>query len=304
MRVIDTLPEGTQLVSTECQLYPLDGDCEGVDLKFLKMSSSKATQVQHGPYTINEYPAKLFLFETYLTAFKVSQLLTWLLFLLHLTVHFLLACKIQRDGSGVPWLVWIAFLSELFLNIPEATTACTILLALFSGKAERPRPDYRLCGPVAPSVDILITCCGEPVNIIINTVLAAAAQEYPPQSFRVFVLDDAHDAELRHAVDMLQLRRDKAVSPSIIYLSRTVKPGEQSHFKSGNLRSGIEESRRLEPGSDLLAGLDADMIPEPDWLRRMIPHLLLRDEVAMACGPQVRNSGPMIATAETLFPKT
>ena len=252
------------------------------------MSLSKATEVQLGSYTINEFPANLFLFETYLTAFKVSQLLTWLLFLLHLIVHFSLACKIQRDGSGVTWLVWIAFLSELFLNIPEVTTACTIILALFSGKAERPRPDYRLCGPAAPSVDIMITCCGEPVNIIINTVLAAAAQEYPPHSFRIFVLDDAHDAELRHAVDMLQLRRDKAVSPSIIYLSRTVKSGEQSHFKSGNLRSGIEESRRMEPGSELLAGLDADMIPEPDWLRRMVPHLLLRDEVAMACGPQVR----------------
>lgn len=252
------------------------------------MSSSKAT-VQLGSYTINELPANLYLFETHLTAFKVSQCLTWLLFLLHFIVHFLLACKIQRDGSGVLWLVWIAFLSELLLNIPDATKACTIILALFSGKAERPRPDYRLCGSAAPSVDIMITCCGEPVNIIINTVLAAAAQDYPPQSFRIFVLDDAHDAELRHAIDMLRLHRDKAVSPSIIYLSRTVKPGEQSHFKSGNLRSGIEESHRLEPGSELLAGLDADMIPEPDWLRRMVPHLLLRDEVAMACGPQVRN---------------
>ena len=251
------------------------------------MSSSKAT-VQLGSYTIHESPANLYLFETHLTAFKVSQCLTWLLFLLYFIVHFLLACQIQRDGSGVPWLVWIAFISELFLNIPEATKACTIILALFSGKAERPRPDYRLCGSAAPSVDVMITCCGEPVKIIINTILAAAAQEYPPQSFRIFVLDDAHDAELRHAVDMLRLHRDKAVSPSIVYLSRTVKTGEQSHFKSGNLRSGIEESQRLEPGSDLLAGLDADMIPEPDWLRRMVPHLLLRDEVAMACGPQVR----------------
>ena len=268
------------------------------------MSSTKAAEVQLGPYTINESPANLFLFEAHLTAFKISQCLTWLLFLLHFIVHFLLACKIQRDGSGVPWLVWIAFLSEFFLNIPEATTACTIILALFSGKAERPRPDYRICSSVAPSVDIMITCCGEPVNIIINTVLAAAAQEYPPQSVRIFVLDDAHDAELRHAVDVLQLRRDDAVSPSIIYLSRTVKPGEQSHFKSGNLRSGIEESRRLGPGSDLLAGLDADMIPEPDWLKRMVPHLLLRDEVAMACAPQVSKPDTMITTAETLFLNT
>lgn len=254
------------------------------------MPTSKAGEIQQGSYTITESPAKLFLFETQLGAFKFSQIFTWLFCLLHFILHLLFAYKVQRNRSDVPWPIWIAFLSEILLTIPEVMPACTIIPALLTGKAARPRPDYRLCGDVAPSVDIMITCCGEPVNIIINTVLAAAAQDYPARKLRVFVLDDGHDAELRHAVDMLQLRHDKAVSPSIIYLSRTVKPGEQSHFKSGNLRSGIEESQRLGSGSELLAGLDADMIPEPDWLRRMVPHLLLRDEVAMACGPQVRRS--------------
>ena len=254
------------------------------------MSPSKVIEIHQGSYTIRKSPANLFLFETHISAFKVSQILTWLLCLLHFIVHFSLAYKIHRDGTDVPWQLWIALLSEFFLTIPEATTACTIIPALLSGKAGKPRPDYRLCGHAVPSVDIMITCCGEPVNIIINTVLAAAAQDYPVQKLRVFVLDDGHDAELRHAIDRLQLRRDKATSPSIIYLSRTVQPGEQSHFKSGNIRFGIEESQRLGPGSELLAGLDADMIPEPDWLRRMIPHLLLKDEVAMACGPQVSKS--------------
>ena len=253
---------------------------------------SKATEIHQGSYTIKKSSANLFLFETHLNAFKISQILTWFLCLLHLILHFSLAYKIHRDGPDVPWQVWIALLSEFFLTIPGATTACTIIPALLSGKADKPRPDYRLCGHSVPSVDIMITCCGEPVNIIINTVLAAAAQDYPAQKLRVFILDDGHDAELRHAVDMLQLRRDKTTSPSIIYLSRTVTPGEQSHFKSGNIRFGIEESQRLEPGSELFAGLDADMIPEPDWLRRMVPHLLLQDEVAMACGPQVSKFTP------------
>ena len=251
------------------------------------MSSSKASKIQQGPYTFNESAAKLFLFEAHLTAFKVSQVFTWALCLLHLVVQFSLAYQIQRDGPDVPWQVWIAWLTELFLIVPEATTACTIILALFSGKAAQPRPDYRLRGETAPLVDIMITCCGEPLNVIVNTVLAAAAQDYPARKFRVFVLDDGRDAELRHAIDKVQLRHHQATSPSIIYLSRSIKPDEQSHFKSGNLRFGIEESQRLGSGSELLAGLDADMIPEPDWLRRMVPHLLLDDKVAIACGPQV-----------------
>lgn len=266
------------------------------------MSPSKAAKILQGPYTIHKSPANLFLFETHLGAFKASQILTWLLCILHFIVHFSLAYKVHQDGPDVPWQVWIALLSEFFLIIPEATTACTIIPALLSGKAAKPRPDYRLCGHPVPSVDIMITCCGEPVNIIINTVLAAAAQDYPARKLRVFVLDDGHDAGLRHAVDKLQLHRDKATSPSIIYLSRTLQPGEQSHFKSGNIRFGIEESQRLESGSELFAGLDADMIPEPDWLRRMVPHLLLQDEVAMACGPQVSKSTPWLPAAQYSIP--
>ena len=268
------------------------------------MSSSNATEIQRGSYTFKTSPAKLFLFETHLNAFKVSHILTWSLWLLHLMLYFSLACKIQRDGPDVPWQVWIALLSEILLTIPEALTACTIILALFSGKAAQPRPDYRLCGHAAPSVDIMITCCGESVNIIVNTILAAAAQDYPARQLRIFVLDDGHDAELRHAVDMLQIRRDRAASPSIIYLSRTAAPGEQSHFKSGNLRFGIEESYRLGSASEFLAGLDADMIPEPDWLRRMVPHLLLQDKVAIACGPQVRIWNSHMTCIPALSPNT
>ena len=207
-----------------------------------------------------------------------------------MVILFALAYQIQRDEPHMPWKVWIALFCELLLAIPEVVTAYTITLALFSGKSAQPRADYRLQGDEAPSVDIMITCCGEPVSIVINTVAAGAAQDYPLGKFRVFVLDDGHDTELQHAVEMLKLRLNSAASRSVHYLSRTVPPGQQSHFKSGNLRFGIETSQCMGAGSDFLAGLDADMIPEPDWLRRMVPHLLLQDEVALACGPQVKSS--------------
>ena len=87
---------------------------------------------------------------------------------------------------------------------------------------------------------------------------------------------------------MLHLRRKIAADPVIVYLSRKATPSQQSQLKWGNLRFGIEESQHLKPDSELLVGLDADMIPEPDWLRRMVPHLLLQDEVAIACCSQVR----------------
>ena len=255
----------------------------------LKNMEQGTTEIEHGAYTFARNPARLFPFEVHLNAFTISHLLTWSLWLLYISVHFGLALSIQGERREVPWPLWIALLSELALSIPEALTACTIFLALCSGKAAHPRPGYQLCGSVAPSVDVMITCCGEPVAIIINTVAAAAAQDYPAGRLRIFVLDDGHDVELQHAVEklVLKLPLDGPAGPPVIYLSRTVASGDVSYFKSGNLRFGIEQSQHLGTTSEFLAGLDADMIPEPDWLRRMVPHLLLQDKVALACGPQV-----------------
>lgn len=254
------------------------------------MSTSKVIEIQKDLYTLQEKPASLFPFEAYLNAFRILHFFSWALWLLHMTTLFVLTYHFQRDGSHIPWKIWIALLSDLSLTIPEMLTACGIGLALCTRKAANPRPDYRLHGHVVPTVDIMITSCGEPAGIVINTVAAAAAQDYPAQQLRIFVLDDGHDAALRYAVDRLKLRLDRMAGPKIIYLSRTEAPSEQSYFKSGNLRFGIEQSQRMGRESELLAGLDADMIPDMDWLRRMIPHLLLNDNVAIACGPQVRHS--------------
>ncbi|KAI4137409.1 MAG: hypothetical protein L6R39_007306 [Caloplaca ligustica] len=149
---------------------------------------------------------------------------------------------------------------------------------------------------MAPDVDVLITCCGEPVDIVRNTAAAAATQDYPAGRLRVYVLDDGRDENLRHAVEELDRALGSKVpnSAPVVYLSRTLKPGEFSHLKSGNLRFGIQESwdrfgygdRRDHSSSIFVAALDADMVPEVDWLRRMLPHLLLDDNLALACPPQ------------------
>ena len=122
--------------------------------------------------------------------------------------------------------------------------------------------------------------------MIIDTVAAAVAQDYPSQRFRVFILDDGHDEKLQEAMKRLSTRSAETNGPKIWYLSRKLEAGFRSYFKAGNLQFGIEESMRWG-GSEYIASLDSDMIPEPDWLRRMIPHLLLDNQMALACPPQV-----------------
>lgn len=46
--------------------------------------------------------------------------------------------------------------------------------------------------------------------------------------------------------------------------------------------------------SEYVAGLDADMIAEPHWLRTILPHLIEDPKVAMACPPQVSEALPEV----------
>ncbi|MCJ1328107.1 hypothetical protein MMC10_004782, partial [Thelotrema lepadinum] len=112
------------------------------------------------------------------------------------------------------------------------------------------------------------------------------AQDYPRQKLRIFVLDDANDGSLQKAVLGLAKEHGESQGPRLYYLSREVKPGGNSYFKAGNLRFGIEASLRAG-GSELIASLDADMIPSANWLTSLVPHLILDDNLALMGAPQV-----------------
>ncbi|KAL8784923.1 MAG: hypothetical protein Q9213_003665 [Squamulea squamosa] len=245
-------------------------------------------------YTIQQSSAPLVRFEVHDLAFKLSNLVTWVLWILYIVLQIYFARSLRQSSPHSTWRSWIVILAEISLTFQDAVTALKIVLGLFSSKETGPRPRYRLTGDVAPSIEVLITCCGEPIDVIIDTAAAIAAQDYPAQYLRVFVLDDGHDQELGLAVARLNTRLTSQKRPPVVYLSRKKVPGVRSYFKAGNLRFGIDESGRLG-SSDFLAGLDVDMIPERGWLRRMISHLLLDDKLALANPPQ---SDPLGQQAE------
>ena len=242
---------------------------------------------QRGRFTIEESPAKPVPLESHPHIFKASSVITWSVWLLYFSRECAFVRLIQRDASGILWTVWIALFAEVCLSFQELVLAFNILLALFTPRRQDARPSYRLLGQSAPPVDVLVTCCGEPFDIILDTVKAALSQDYPSNCFRVFVLDDKHDDKLRQEINELnQWLADKRLA-RVMYCSRNVKTGDKSFFKAGNLNFGINETRRLG-SSNFVAGLDADMIPEPQWLRKMVPHMILDESVGMAIGPQVR----------------
>lgn len=50
---------------------------------------------------------------------------------------------------------------------------------------------------------------------------------------------------------------------------------------------GVPVYTKLAPWGQYVAGLDADMIPEPHWLRALVPHIESDQQCAMVCPPQV-----------------
>ena len=244
-------------------------------------------EVRQGPYRIEKLPAIPVPLEAHPRIFSASNIITWALWLLYIAFEFALALSIQRDAPYFQWRMWAAFSAEFCLSFQELVLAFNTLLALFSARRKEPRPRYRISGQSAPSIDVLVTCCGEPVDVIVDTVTAAAAQDYPSACFRVFVLDDGHDESLRDAIEAIAPVFTKRGFAQTIYLSRTVQPGSKSYFKAGNLNFGIDETHGLG-SSEYIAGLDADMIVMADWLSKMVPHLILEDKAGLAIPPQVR----------------
>jgi cellulose synthase/poly-beta-1,6-N-acetylglucosamine synthase-like glycosyltransferase len=101
---------------------------------------------------------------------------------------------------------------------------------------------------------------------------AVEAFDYPKQRLEIQILDDSNDGTSQlMALAVLRLR-DRGFD--VQHLARDVP----TFFKAGALQAGLEHAR-----GELVAMFDADFIPPPDFLRRVVPHFSEPD-VAMVQG--------------------
>ncbi|CAG8022082.1 unnamed protein product [Penicillium olsonii] len=187
--------------------------------------------------------------------------------------------------SGVSYAgAWVFVAIEITVAIPSLMHNCWTMMAL----KKRGRAKLRLTGNECPTVDVFITCCGEEDEVVLDTVRGACDQDYPRDSMRVIILDDAASKTLEDACNQLA-----TIHPNVIYMAREKIPGKPHHFKAGNLNYGLEQVTLLPGGAgQFMAALDADMIPEQDWLRAILPHLLVDPKMALACPPQLFYNTP------------
>jgi cellulose synthase (UDP-forming) len=144
---------------------------------------------------------------------------------------------------GHPWMGGAFLLAEVI---------CAVSVFLWGEMLTRKRlhpPEGLTWRGDQPPVDVLIAVCGEPLEVVRPTFSAAALIDYP--HFRVTVLDDGRSDELRNL----------AAAYGFAYTTR-----ERRHFaKSGNLNHGLAVT-----SAPFVMTLDADQVPQPDILSRMI----------------------------------
>ena len=161
---------------------------------------------------------------------------------------------------------------SLVLLVTESWLLLTGLIAF--GLAWKRFPDRReqmdaverrwLASRWRPKVDLYVPTCGEPLAVLERTLIGCRQQSYA--NAQVWVLDDSGRAEVRQLAVHLGCR----------YLHRP----ERVQAKAGNLNHGLRYGR-----GELVAVLDADFIPQQDFLQRCIG-FLSEPDVALVQTPQ------------------
>jgi cellulose synthase (UDP-forming) len=117
--------------------------------------------------------------------------------------------------------------------------------------------DKRLTAKFDPDfeqpVDIFITVCGEPVDIVRETAMAALAMDYP--EFHVYLLNDGYVAKKDNWQEIITL----ATELGITAITRKVPGGA----KAGNINNALAETH-----SPYFVVFDADHVPYTNFLRK------------------------------------
>jgi cellulose synthase/poly-beta-1,6-N-acetylglucosamine synthase-like glycosyltransferase len=120
----------------------------------------------------------------------------------------------------------------------------------------------------APTIDIYLPICREPIEVLRNTWKYVLDVQYEPSKVRVYVLDDGDSAEVR------QLAQEHGFD----YIVRDNRP----HLKkAGNMRHAFARTQ-----GDFFCVFDADFCPRPDFFLELVPYGLSDPKTAIIQSPQ------------------
>jgi cellulose synthase (UDP-forming) len=154
--------------------------------------------------------------------------------------------------SVLNWDVWYVSLPFLLAEIGGLVTATYFAIIIWYPRYHRPEG---VTWDQTPSVDVIITTCGEPLTILERTLTAATQIDYSRK--KVIVLDDAASSDVKILAERKGCR----------YIARS----DHSHAKAGNLNHGLSQT-----DGEFILTLDADQTPDKDIINRLVNYFKFR----------------------------
>ncbi|KAK5659672.1 hypothetical protein OQA88_880 [Cercophora sp. LCS_1] len=127
---------------------------------------------------------------------------------------------------------------------------------------------HPLTDVTAPTVDVYLPCCSEPLEILENTYQHVVKLDWPAQKLKVYVLDDGNQP----------LVKDLATKYGFEYIVREDRPRLR---KAGNLRWAFART-----SGDFFAIFDADFCPRRDFLKELVVEHVADPRTAIVQSPQ------------------
>lgn len=134
-----------------------------------------------------------------------------------------------------------------------------LLVALYLQHRRDASPDPAP-GEAWPPVTVQLPIYNE-LHTVERLVQAAASMDYPRDLLEIQVLDDSTDQTRVLASRVVARLREQG--SNVVHVTRPTREG----FKAGALAVGTARAK-----GELLAIFDADFLPQPDFLHRVVPH--------------------------------
>jgi cellulose synthase (UDP-forming) len=186
--------------------------------------------------------------------------------LLMIVTAFYVPWMLQNLNGSIAWFAWLFAAANLF-------SVGYSLLAIVNGWQRRV-PIRRVTPPgKEPQVAVVIPTCGEPLPMVLRTVVSVLEQDWPRDRLTVVVSDDGHDPELAAALADLPV---SYYEPPPLW-----SPGRDGAAKAGNLNAAVAMLDEAHPEIRYLETRDADdELGTHQFLRHVIGQLEHDDGLA------------------------
>jgi len=142
------------------------------------------------------------------------------------------------------------------------------LLIYYYKKYKKIKPESKPLTEPYPVVTIQLPIYNE-INVVRRLIENITKMDYPKDRLEIQVLDDSTDETQKVTYDTVEKYKKEGLN--ILYVHRDNRDG----FKAGALQNGIKTAK-----GEFLAIFDADFVPQPDFLKKLLPYFS-SDKVGM-----------------------